>query len=209
MTNTPPVKPPDDAVAEGWPVVELSDDDILDAMQHLSGYLDINTEDFRSIYQLAHRHALVRMFDGITAERIMRTPVPSVNPDDTLDVAAKQIFDSGYKGLAVVDELGRVIGMLTETDYLKRFDAANVMELLLNRTMKSFELASECSQTRVSDSMTRSPISVSASAAFREIIEAFSLHEGRSMPVISGEGRLVGMLLRKDVLRAFYSRELH
>jgi len=39
----------------------LSDDDILDAMQHIPGYLDISTEDFRIIYHLAWQHALERL----------------------------------------------------------------------------------------------------------------------------------------------------
>lgn len=40
---------------------ELTDEDILDAMQHVPGYLDISTEDFRVIYHLAWRHAVERL----------------------------------------------------------------------------------------------------------------------------------------------------
>jgi CBS-domain-containing membrane protein len=40
---------------------ELTDEDILDAMQHIPGYIDISTEDFRIIYHLAWRHAVARM----------------------------------------------------------------------------------------------------------------------------------------------------
>jgi len=40
---------------------ELSDEDILDAMQHIPGYLDISTEDFRIVYHLAWRHAVARL----------------------------------------------------------------------------------------------------------------------------------------------------
>jgi CBS-domain-containing membrane protein len=40
---------------------ELSDEDIIDAMQHIPGYLDISTEDFRTIYHLAWRHAIARL----------------------------------------------------------------------------------------------------------------------------------------------------
>lgn len=41
--------------------LELSDEDILDAMQHIPGYLDISTEDFRIIYHLAWQHAMERL----------------------------------------------------------------------------------------------------------------------------------------------------
>ena len=40
---------------------ELSDEDFLDAMDHIPGYLDISTEDFRVIYHLAWRHAVARL----------------------------------------------------------------------------------------------------------------------------------------------------
>lgn len=40
---------------------ELTDEDILDAMDHISGYVDISTEDFRTIYHLAWKHAIARL----------------------------------------------------------------------------------------------------------------------------------------------------
>jgi CBS-domain-containing membrane protein len=40
---------------------ELTDEDILDAMRHVEGYLDISTEDFRIIYHLAWKHAVARL----------------------------------------------------------------------------------------------------------------------------------------------------
>lgn len=43
------------------PELELSDEDILDAMAHVPGYIDISTEDFRTIYHLAWRHAVERL----------------------------------------------------------------------------------------------------------------------------------------------------
>lgn len=42
---------------------ELTDEDILDAMEHIPGYLDISTEDFRIIYHLAWKHAVARLRD--------------------------------------------------------------------------------------------------------------------------------------------------
>ena len=43
------------------PELELSDEDILDALAHVPGYIDISTEDFRTVYHLAWRHALQRL----------------------------------------------------------------------------------------------------------------------------------------------------
>lgn len=41
--------------------LELSDEDILDALAHVEGYIDISTEDFRIVYHLAWRHAVERL----------------------------------------------------------------------------------------------------------------------------------------------------
>lgn len=41
--------------------LELSDADILDALAHVPGYIDISTEDFRIVYHLAWRHAVERL----------------------------------------------------------------------------------------------------------------------------------------------------
>lgn len=41
--------------------LELSDEDILDALAQVSGYIDISTEDFRAVYHLAWRHAVARL----------------------------------------------------------------------------------------------------------------------------------------------------
>lgn len=183
--------------------MELTDDDILDAMQHIPGYLDITTEDFREIYHLAHRHALERLFSGITAGRLMRTAIKPLQPNTTLDKAAKTLADSGYKSLPVVDADGCVIGMLTETDFLKRLNVESFLELLLRMLDDSFEFAHRCHETPVSVAMTQPAVTVNQDAGFEETLQAFHRHPGRSMPVVGANGRLLGLLLRKDFLAAY------
>lgn len=46
------------------PELELTDEDILDALAAVPGYIDISTEDFRTVYHLAWRHALLRLQAG-------------------------------------------------------------------------------------------------------------------------------------------------
>lgn len=182
---------------------ELTDADILDAMQHIPGYLDITTEDFRSIYHLAHRHALARLFKGVTACRLMRTSIIPLQQNATLDKAAKMLAESGYKGLPVVDENGHVAGMLTETDFMKRLKAENFMELLLKLLDDSFEFSHRCHETAVLDAMTKPAVTIGQDAGFLEIMEAFHQHGGRSMPVVGRDGKLLGLLLRKDFIAAY------
>ena len=63
MDDTAATTPPAEAQE-----LELADEDILDAMQDIPGYLDITTGDFRELYHLAHRHAIDRLLSGLRAQ---------------------------------------------------------------------------------------------------------------------------------------------
>jgi len=190
------------AGADGEPEVDLSDDDILDAMREIPGYLDISTEDFRAIYHLAHAHALERLFQQVKAGRLMRTGLDALRPDMPLDRAAGALARQGVKGLPVVDGHGVVLGMLTETDFLRRLSADTFLELLLRLVENGATFTHRCHETPVSEAMTAPAVTVRADAGLMEMLRAFHAHEGRSMPVVDGQGRFQGLLLRKDVAHA-------
>ncbi len=190
------------------PEMELTDADILDAMQHIPGYLDISTGDFRTIYHLAHHHAVERLFANVTAGNLMRVGISPLLPDMPLDEAAKALVRSGYKGLPVVDASGSVIGMLTENDFLRRLNVNTFLELLLSMLDEAFEFKHRCHETPVSVAMTAPAITVTEDARFGEIIGAFHQHGGRSMPVLNRSGQLQGLLLRKDFISAYHLEKL-
>jgi len=190
------------------PELELSDDDILDAMGHIPGYLDISTQDFRAIYHLAHTHALERLFRQVRGGNLMRTGIAPLHPETRLDEAARSLVEQGCKSLPVVNGDVRVIGMLTETDFLRRLKSASFLELMLRLVEGGGELTHRCHETPVSEAMTAPAVTVTTNASFREIISAFHAHEGRSMPVVDADGRLQGLLLRKDFVNAYHLEDL-
>jgi len=190
------------------PELELSDEDILDAMRHIPGYLDISTQDFRAIYHLAHGHALERLFRHVSAGSLMRTGIEPLHPDTRLDAAARALVEQGRKSLPVADTDGRVIGMLTETDFLRRLKADSFLELLLRLVEDQGVFAHRCHETPVSEAMTAPAVTIAAGADFREIVSAFHAHEGRSMPVVDADGGLQGLLLRKDFVKAYHLEDL-
>ncbi|MBU0593386.1 MAG: CBS domain-containing protein [Pseudomonadota bacterium] len=192
-------RPSTDDVAE----TELTDGDILDAMQHIPGYLDITTEDFRTIYHLAHRHAVERMFGHVKVANLMRLEVEALQPDMSLVEAAKILARSGSTGLPVVDSQGCVIGMLTESDFLRRLKVATFLELLLNLLDDTFEFSHRCHETPVREAMVAPVVTVTKDAGFGATMAAFHQHGGRSMPVVSSDGRLLGLILRKDFHAAY------
>ena len=196
------------AGADDLSELDLSDDDIIDAMRAIDGYLDISTEDFRTVYHLAHRHALERIFNGVAAHTLMRSGFAPLRAETTLDVAARALVTQGYKGLPVVDADRSVIGILTETDFLRRLESDSFLQLLLRIVEEPGTFSHRCHQTPVREAMTAPVVSVAGNAGFQDIVKAFHAHEGRSMPVVDTDGRLQGLLLRKDFVRACHLEDL-
>ena len=56
--------------------------------------------------------------------------------------------------------------------------------------------------------MSAPAVAVGEQARFDDIMRAFRQHGGRSMPVVDDQGRLRGLLLRKDFLHACHQEEL-
>jgi CBS domain-containing membrane protein len=203
-----PVDPLAGATDEALPEIELADEDILDAMRHIPGYLDISTEDFRTIYHLAHHQAVDRLFSEIRAESLMASDFTPIGVDMRMDEAARSLVTQRFKGLPVVDDQGRLCGMLTETDFLRRLQAGSFLELMLRLLESGGALAARCHETRVGDVMTANAVAVGRQAGFREITAAFHRHRGRSMPVVEADGRVCGLLLHRTFISACHLEKL-
>jgi CBS domain-containing protein len=59
---------------------------------------------------------------GVTAGDLMTTAVVAVRPDDTVEHAAKLMYDRAVKRLPVTGENGRLAGIISRADVLSVFD---------------------------------------------------------------------------------------
>ena len=59
---------------------------------------------------------------GITAGDLMTTAVVAVRPDDTVERAARLMYDRGVKRLPVTDAQGHLVGIISRADVLSVFD---------------------------------------------------------------------------------------
>jgi len=69
---------------------------------------------------LVHRAAQAKA-DGVTAADLMTSPAVTTGPDDTVEHAARLMYDRKVKRLPVVDRAGRLIGIISRTDVLAVF----------------------------------------------------------------------------------------
>ena len=123
MKKKPPE--PDDAHTP-----DIADDDIFAAMKEISGYLDITPGDFKEVYQLAWRHARERLLRTAKAREIMTRDVASVKVDTPLKEVAALMAGRGVSGVPVVDAGDRVVGVISEKDFLRSMSAGGITSFI-------------------------------------------------------------------------------
>jgi CBS domain-containing protein len=67
-------------------------------------------------------HAARAKAAGVTAADLMTSPAVTIGPDDTVEHAARLMYDRKVKRLPVIDEHGRLVGIISRTDVLAVFD---------------------------------------------------------------------------------------
>jgi CBS domain-containing protein len=110
--------------------------------------------------------------------------VVTVSPGDTVLTAAKLMTAEGIGGVVVVDDDGRVAGIFTERDVLRRVVAE----------AKSVE------DTRVGDAMSDRVACCTLSTTLEDCQMAMTDKRFRHLPVVE-EGKLVGIVSIGDVVR--------
>ena len=125
----------------------------------------------------------------LKAKDIMTRPVVSARKNASARDIAMQVLAGLYSGMPVTDEDGRVIGVVTEFDLLKQvYEGRELVKLTAG------------------DVMTKTPISVDVNASVDEILKTMMENNIVRLPV-TGDGRLVGVIARCDILRAFIEPE--
>jgi CBS domain-containing protein len=130
------------------------------------------------------------------ARDVMSSPVITVRPDMPVAAAAELLVSHGYTAAPVVQD-GHVIGIVTE---------ANLMRGQIRPEGFSAMWDKPAPRT-VREVMTAAPVGMSPDADLADVVSLMLETNVRSVPVID-DGALVGIISRRDVLRAVVRGEL-
>lgn len=140
------------------------------------------------------------------AADLMSRNIVSVPPEMPVAQAAGCMLQYRISGLPVLDPSGRLVGILTEGDLLRRPELGT--DRKRPRWAEFFlspgTLAQEYVQShgrRVADVMTSDPVTVGPDTSLEEIVSLMNEHRIKRVPVVQ-EGVLVGIISRADILRA-------
>jgi CBS domain-containing protein len=141
----------------------------------------------------------------VNVEEVMTREVATAQPDTPLKAVARELVERGISGMPVVDDDGEVVGVVSEADLLVKEAGSTpkrpgLVAWLLDSTDPREQLkldAHVAGEAMTTPAITIAPYQSTASAA------AMMLGSGiNRLPVVS-DGRLVGILTRADLVRAF------
>ncbi|MBF0560082.1 MAG: CBS domain-containing protein [Nitrospirae bacterium] len=185
--------------------IEISDDDILEAMKDISGYLDITPADLKELYKLTYRHAHDRIMKSVKARDIMTREVVTVRRTTPLMEVAEIMGSRGISGVPVLEDNGALAGVISGKDFLASMGAKenmNFMSVIAECIKCGGCVTVAISGKKAEDLMKAPAITVDEGTTAADIAGIFSARKINRVPVTDSHGRLVGIVSRADIVRA-------
>lgn len=136
-------------------------------------------------------------------DTIMRREVLTVRPATPLREVARLLVERGISGLPVVDEEGAVLGVVSEADFVLKESGAPKHRRGLERFFGGApEANAKVEATTAGEAMTAPAITVGSVTSLQEAARIMVERAVNRLPVVD-DGRLVGIVTRADVVRAF------
>lgn len=186
--------------------LDISDQDVLQAMKELPGYLDITTGDFKEVYRLALRHALMRIRRTIKARDIMTSPAIHVAAKTSLQEVALLLADAGVTGAPVVDEDGMVVGVISERNFLRAMSGGSpisFMGVVANCLTSPQCLAMPMKKAAAAVLMSTPAVIAKENDTLEFLTDLMTIKGINRLPIVNDEGLLVGIVTRSDLVKGF------
>lgn len=137
---------------------------------------------------------------------VMTRNVISVGTHQSVLEAAQLMLDNRISGLPVVDAAGKLVGIVTEGDFLRRGEIGTQRQRpkWLEFVLGPGRLASEyvhASGRKVEEVMTPDPYTVTEDDSLETVVEVMERQHVKRLPVLR-DGRLVGIVSRANLMDA-------
>jgi CBS-domain-containing membrane protein len=144
----------------------------------------------------------------LSAKDIMTTEVITVRPETEIVEATRLLLENHINGLPVVDDTGKVVGILCQSDlivqqkklplpsfftFLDGFIPLTSMKQLEKEVQKAVAIT-------VAQAMTPDPITVKPDTSLSSVAALMADKNLHTLPVVA-DGRLVGVVGKEDVIR--------
>lgn len=149
---------------------------------------------------------------GHSVAELMHSDTPTVGPEATLEEILRALEESQRRRVVVIDEQRRVLGILTDGDLLRRSQQGRhpglvdrLRALLTGQTPGGAVLPD--AGERAAQLMTTPVITVQAESSLLDALQLMTQHGVKRLPVVDGDGRLIGLMGRASVLAELLAGE--
>ena len=143
------------------------------------------------------------------AHQIMTRSVISVTPDTSIVDAANIMLQRHVSGLPVIDQAGKLVGIVSEGDFIRRSEIGTQrkrgrwLRFILGSGRSANDFVHEHGR-KVSEVMTSEPVTITEDAALAEIADIMERNHVKRLPVMNGD-KVVGIVSRANLLQTVAS----
>ncbi len=143
------------------------------------------------------------------AHQIMTKDVITVTPQTSIEDAAKIMLRTHVSGLPVLDDAGKLVGIVSESDFLRRSEIGTGrkrpawLQFLIGPGRVATDFVRERGR-KVEDVMSENPITVDEETPLEDLVGLMEKKGIKRLPVMSGN-MLVGIVTRSNLLQAVAS----
>lgn len=150
----------------------------------------------KEIASLLDKETLLKM----KVKEVMNSRPRTIRPDTTIKGAMQRLRQQIEDCLPVVDEDGRLVGVVTESDILYALHVpprrGTVGSTMVRQAMK--QVASNAGEL-----MTENPISVTPETTIQETLGIMVEHKHRHLPVVEKDNKLVGLISLREIINLY------
>lgn len=189
-------------------VAEKIPDDYAMALEEMNTFIDVTMEDLIQLNQKAEKYARMRDKESILVEKLMTHPVKTIQPDCSFSDAVHLLVTNKISGLPVVDEKNKLIGIITEADFLSAIGVPlhqpshsvwQTLENIFSNPPKVYE-----PYALVSDLMVKNVISITPQQTLHDVLNAMKKNQIKRLVVCDKSKHVVGIVTRSDLVRLFF-----
>jgi nucleotide-binding universal stress UspA family protein/predicted transcriptional regulator len=152
------------------------------------------------VFLVSARVLAARVTSPFRVEDLMTRDLVLVQAGEPLVTVLRKLLRRRISGAPVVDANGRLLGVISEHDLLA-WQVRTLDELSKAEQLDPREYARRLESTPVREIMAHPPATIEESASLTAAVRLFVQARRRRLPV-TRDGKLVGILSRRDVLRA-------
>lgn len=182
-------------------------DDLNQVLKEYNQIIDVSRDDLQVLLQQTEMHAYRRRFGEITCAEIMSKNVVSVEFGTELQDAWTLLSEHKIKALPVVDRAQRVIGIITQSDFIKhaKLDLHDGFEHKLKAFIKRTAGINSDKPEVAGQIMTAQVVTANANMHIIELIPLMSQNQlHHHIPVVDTNRKLVGIVTQSDLVSALY-----